>query len=365
MSSFINVNEKIMIPFQPVEIRFFEKETVTLNVFQRFILEAVQCGYTIEEMAVATQLTPKLFENELVRMVLQKLVDKTQEGFFLSDVSKNLLMVSECVDRLNNEEKKGCLDLITGDLQEYKLDEYCDDIGTSLWLFPKISEFDIDGISIEDNFEFFSKYINAFNDYSDEQIPKILSSIYIELNVRNRKKCYQDKECLRIPCLIGDYELSDIRGNASEEEINIEGQFYELCYSVKSESLDCKRDIIKSLLEIEKYDAELLSDKAVCLLNEYKLYQELLTEQKVCYFDTVSGNYSFEIKPFESKRKRKMNFKIPCRFSLTEDEKVKMYKEMEKRLNLPEGITLIEKECKELKYYISCNVEDLWRDIFV
>ena len=126
MSEYINVKKTIYVPLKPVIVKFHEKEEVELNAFQKFILEAVESNATVEQMVDATQLTKNVVESQLLQMEGQKLLVRKEDTIELSELSKNILMISKSVVALNDEKKIMCINLITNDIERYDANIYCD-----------------------------------------------------------------------------------------------------------------------------------------------------------------------------------------------------------------------------------------------
>lgn len=130
-------------------------------------------------MTNATQLTKNVIESEILHMESQKLLVRDGDYVALSELSKNILMISKSVKMLNAEKKILCFNLITGEIEGFDKN-IINDIGQDdLVMEGKIRSGEIVGISIEDNVSFFADYMSAFDGFSEEQIDKILSSIYL------------------------------------------------------------------------------------------------------------------------------------------------------------------------------------------
>ena len=177
MSEYINCKKNIYVPLKPVIVTFHEKEEVELNAFQKFILEAIEEDATLEQMTNATQLTKNVIESEILHMESQKLLVRDGDYVALSELSKNILMISKSVKMLNAEKKILCFNLITGEIEGFDKN-IINNIGQDdLVMEGKIRSGEIIGISIEDNVSFFADYMSTFDGFSEEQIDKILSSI--------------------------------------------------------------------------------------------------------------------------------------------------------------------------------------------
>ena len=132
-----------------------------------------------------------MIESELLYMESQKLLVRDGSCIVLSKLSKNILMISRSVEMLNAEKKILCINLITGKIEGFDKD-ILNDIGQDdLVMEGKIRSGEIVGISIEDNVSFFANYMSTFGEFSEEQIDKILSSIYAEFDEIDKKLVYK------------------------------------------------------------------------------------------------------------------------------------------------------------------------------
>ena len=219
MSEYINCKKNIYVPLKPVIVTFHEKEEVELNAFQKFILEAIEEDATLEQMTNATQLTKNVIESEILHMESQKLLVRDGDYVALSELSKNILMISKSVKMLNAEKKILCFNLITGEIEGFDKN-IINNIGQDdLVMEGKIRSGEIIGISIEDNVSFFADYMSTFDGFSEEQIDKILSSIYAEFDEIDKKLIYKLQEINKLPCMIWDDKL-EFEINAYDEGNN-------------------------------------------------------------------------------------------------------------------------------------------------
>ncbi len=62
VADYINVEKRIYIPLKPLTVNFHEKEEVELNVFHKFILEAIEENATLEQIEDVTQLKENVIE---------------------------------------------------------------------------------------------------------------------------------------------------------------------------------------------------------------------------------------------------------------------------------------------------------------
>ncbi len=283
MSEYINVEKKVYIPLKPVMVSFHEKEEVELNAFQKFILEAVEENATIEQMTDATQLTKNVIESEVLQMESQKLLVRKENFITLSELSKNILMISRTVEMLNDEKKVLCINLITRDIERYD-EDICYDIGQDdLVMKGQIRSGDIVGISIESNVSVFANYMSAFEGLSAEQIDKVLSSVYVEFDEIDKTIAYRQQEINKLPCLIGKDKLK------FEDNAYAEGKYSVITVEVSTDKVEKYEEQIKNVMQLYIDTPELLSDLGRGLLSEYEKCEDYNQEKLTFVYDHISG----------------------------------------------------------------------------
>lgn len=283
MSDYIDVEKKIYIPLKLVIVNFHEKEEVELNAFQRFILEAIEENATVEQMTDATQLTKNVIESEVLQMESQKLLVREGNSVVLSELSKNILMISRSVEMLNEEKKILCINLITGDIERYDKDIYYDTGQDGLVMEGKIRSEDVVGISIEDNVSFFEDYMSAFDKLSEEQIDKVLSSVYAEFNEIDKKIVYKQQDINKLPCLIGNGKLK------LEDNAYAEGKCSVIMVEVSTDKVEKYKEQIKNIMVLYTDTPELISDSGRDLVREYENCEDYNKEKLTFVYDHISG----------------------------------------------------------------------------
>ncbi len=283
MSEYINCKKNIYVPLKPVIVSFHEKEEVELNAFQKFILEAIEEDATIEQMINATQLTKNVIESEILHMESQKLLVRDGDYVALSELSKNILMISKSVKMLNAEKKILCFNLITGEIEGFDKN-ILNDIGQDdLVMEGKIRSGEIVGISIEDNVSFFADYMSTFDGFSEEQIDKILSSIYAEFDEIDKKLIYKLQEINKLPCLIGDGKLE------FESNVYAEGKYSVIAIEISTDKVEQYREQIENIMSLHTETPELISDLGRDLIREYENCLEYNKEKIIFVYDHASG----------------------------------------------------------------------------
>lgn len=283
VSDYIDVEKKIYIPLKLVIVNFHEKEEVELNAFQRFILEAIEENATVEQMTDATQLTKNVIESEVLQMESQKLLVREGNSVVLSELSKNILMISRSVEMLNEEKKILCINLITGDIERYDKDIYYDTGQDGLVMEGKIRSEDVVGISIEDNVSFFVDYMSAFDKLSEEQIDKVLSSVYAEFNEIDKKIVYKQQDINKLPCLIGNGKLK------LEDNAYAEGKCSVIMVEVSTDKVEKYKEQIKNIMVLYADTPELISDSGRDLVREYENCEDYNKEKLTFVYDHISG----------------------------------------------------------------------------
>ena len=355
MADYIDVEKRIYIPLKPLIVNFHEKEEVELNVFQKFILEAIEENATLEQIAEATQLTENMIEPEIMQMQRQNLLKK--DGT-LSEVSKNILMISRCVEMLNNEKKKLCINLITGELEEYDEDTYYN-AARNDWVIEGEASFeDISGINKEDKESILADSLSVLRGFTEEQIDKARSSVYVELNEIDKKIVYKQQEINKLPCLIGDNKLK------SEDKIYAEGKYSVITVEVSNDSLEKYWEQIELLKELHTYTPELISDFGKDLIKEYKQYEEYKNEKLTFAYDHTSGmirEEKYDVDAFPNKRAQ---LTLKAEKELDDKVKSQIFAAVKAKWKLDEKYQVKITDVKEESYKVGFCLEELRGDIY-
>lgn len=328
----------VYVPAQVMELRFSEKEDSTINPFQLLVLEAVEDGYSIQEIADATLLTVTAINAEISQLLSQKLLCMHDSNVSLSTLSRRLLFISRCVQRLNDKKTQVCINLITGEIQEYNetLVEECND-GSVFQLRPKIQKHEIDGIGIEDNASFFTKYLHAFDNLDDTDTDTLLSAVYVEF-LDTGKRIFQLQPVSHLPCLIGE-ETAEKKEPA---DICVSGILYQIPLSFKLELPGADHACLPYLPVLA--DAGFLSEKGMLVAKAISESQH--NGVMTVYYDCVSGCWQFNSPPDRyfyldhSHRGSKINLELPVLFDLTEDVRQNILNSAHDHWHLPDGLTL-------------------------
>lgn len=283
MSDYIEAEKVIYIPLKPVIVKFHEKEEVELNAFQNFILEAVEDGAVVEQMADATLLTKNVIESEILQMERQRLLIREGDALALSELSRDILMVARSVKMLNEERKVLCVNLVTGGIEGYE-EGVCRYAGKDvLILGEKIKPRDVDGINMEENIAFFADYMASFRNLPEEQIDKVISSIYAEFHESDEAMVYKRQEIRKLPCLTGNGRLK------LEGDLQAEGKSLVIMVKVSTDSVERYESQIRNAAELYSRAPELLSDSGRDLIAEYETCENCNKENLKFVFDCVSG----------------------------------------------------------------------------
>lgn len=361
MGRFTKYNGKIMLPIQIAKVKFYEKEDTSLNSFQNFLLEAIEQGSSIPQIVEATLLTQNVIATEIMQMVSQRLLIKEDGSILLSDLSKKILMVSRCVKKLNGEHKKVCINLINGEMEEYdtkKIQGTKDE--SAVYLTPKISEGDIDGISIEENISFFSSYMDTFHEYDEKQIESVLESVYVEFDISDKEKGYESYSIAFLPCVLEEDELDEMPDSENDDMIKAKGLIYKISYSVKSKMVELNENIIPSLIQIGRMDAKLLSEKGMDVIEKYNEFKEFEQKDLVCYLDSVSCAYGFQRPDLLNKKRMKTNMELPVLHTMTSGLKDFLLERLKEYFCIPDDLIICEADCLSEEYIVECSLGNLW-----
>ncbi len=358
MKRYIDFGKEVLIPIQIVEVAFCEKEEISLSAFQNFILEAIELGNGINQIVEATLLTKNVVETEIVQMISQKLLVQDEETVSLSELSKKILMIARCVRSLNREKKYVCINLMTGDIEAFeneKMIDYKDD--SSLFLFPKISERDIDGISLEENTSFFGNYMDSFAEMNENDIETVLASVFVEFKAVGKRK-FMKKVLSKIPCAIG----GEVIQSKGENPIIAKGLLYKIGYEVESEIVKSNQSVLSELITINNKDSDLISDKGHHVLELHEKCMNYNRQSFICFYDAISGRFQFEPPKDLISRKMKFNFQLPLLNDISAQAKECIINELRERYNIIDDFSIKEVFCEDEYYSIECELFDLWRD---
>lgn len=362
-SSYTAYTGKILLPIQVVEVRFCEKEEVSLNPFQEFLLEAIEQDCSVSQIVDATLLTSYAIESEITQMISQKLL-KRDGGFVeLSELSRKILMVSRCVRQLNAEKKKACIDLITGVIENFddRDTEKSDDL-SGLEIRPKLLQEEIEGISIEENTDFFRNYMHTFDQMTDEAIDAVLSSVYIDLHIMG-EKLHRARPIVKLPCLIGPLpcRLGDV-GAEMPDLLFARGRLCKITYSLKSALAEENSSILSQLLDVAEHNAALLSDKGKEIVNAYQECGLFGREDLVCYYDYVSGDFQPGQPGGSESARSKTDFELPVCVEMTDNRQKAMMEKVAEYYGIPDGMFLEEARVIDESYVVSGALSDLLGD---
>ncbi len=357
MSDYIEVEKKIYIPLKPVTVKFHEKEEVELNAFQYFILEAVEDHATVDQMIEATQLTKNVIESELLHMENQKLLTREGGIVVLSELSKNILMISRTVEMLNEEKKIMCVNLISGDMEGYEEEIYQVE-EKELVLREKIRSNDVVGINIEDNVSFLADYMSAFDKLTEEQIDTVLSSVYVEFYDTDKKVIYKERKVYKLPCLIGDDQLT------FEENVYAEGKCSVITLKASTDQVEKYEGQIESVLQLYTDAPELFSDLASDLVKEYRYCEKCNKDNLTFVYDHESGRISEKIYDTTEPLNKRTQLMLKSEKKIDADVEKQIFTVAKEKWKLDEKYFVKITSIKEQNYKIGFCLEELGGDIY-
>lgn len=331
---FVRNETAVYVPYLKVTVKFFEKEEVSLNAFQKFLLEAIIEGASIQQIMDSTQLTKNVVELELLQMETQKLIYSEGSKYFVTDISKKIMMISKTVDALSSQENSFCVNLITGEIEKIDDSIFCMPEKNAYILRQKI--LNLDGISIYDNMDFFAENIETFSKLETEEIQTVLSSIYAEFSALKEETnqnifYYKKRNLIGLPCLIGEEKIDGINQEAS---ILIEAMCNLISFSFTTESLEKYADILPTINELNTRYPELISDEAKRILHDELLCESYNKNTKKFIYDCTSGNYRLSNEITINSVKRKAQLVVGEINPLNEDVKKEMVNKIKDMLEI-------------------------------
>lgn len=331
---FVRNKTVVYAPYLKVEVKFFEKEEVSLNAFQKFLLEAIVEGASIQQIMDATQLTKNVVESELLQMETQKLIYSEGSKYFVTDISQKIMMISKTVTTLNSEENAFCVNLITGEIEKRDDSIFCVPEKDAYILRQKI--LNLDGISIEDNMDFFAENIEILSKLETDEIQTVLSSIYAEFSALKEGTnqtivYYKKKNLVGLPCLIGE-EIFDVINQ--ETSIMIEAMCNLISFSFTTESLEKYANVLKTINELNTRYPELISDEAKKVIHDERLCESYNKNAKKFIYDCTSGKFRLSNEIDVISGKRKAQLVIGEINPLNEDVKMEMVNKIKDMLEI-------------------------------
>lgn len=267
---FVNAMKYVCVPYMRITAKFVVKEDFELNAFQLLIIDSLNEDATIDQMTVATQLTRNVIEAELIQLEAQGLVARDNDTYVLTELSKRILFVSQKVEEMNAEKNQMCINLITGDIDSYDENKFSQPYDGDIVL--KHRNLNLDGISIEDNMEFFSEKMESLKECDGQQKEIVLSSMYVELYQYRGEDSqgifYERLMTKYIPCLAGDLMLDE---SDRDKDLTVEGCVQRVSFSFSFNGQEQYQDILPDLEKINKIHPNMLSGEAHNVLDLYTL----------------------------------------------------------------------------------------------
>lgn len=281
-------------------------------------------------------------------------------------------MILRCLEILNNEKKKLCINLITGELEEYNEDIYCN-TGESDWVMEGDTGLgDISQIRTEDKESILADSMSVFNALSEEQIDKIRSyavvdlneinkvhsSVYVELNETDEKIVYRQQEINKLPCLIGDNKLK------GEDNIYAKGKYSVITVEVSNDSLEKYSEKIEPLKELYTDTPELISDFGKDLIKEYKQYGGCKNEKLTFAFDHTSGMIGKEKYDADAFPDKRTQLTLKAEKEIDDKVKSRIFATVKEKWKLDEKYQVKIADVKEKNYIVGFCLEELKGDIY-
>ncbi len=354
MSTYTPFDGTVLVPVQVVQLKFTEKEDISLNPFQNLILEAIEDGCGVEQIAEATLLDAYVIETEIAQLVTQKLLERQGDCIALSELSQKLLLVSRCVQRLNQEQALVCINLVTGAVEAYDRERLVQKGGSdALELRPKVRKQELDGISIEENIVFFQTYLHTFDTMEPEQVDAVLSSVYVEF-IHVGERSFRVQSVSRLPCLISDRDSRDADGQAPAVPFWTQGYLCRAVFSVKSALPEVGDDLLTRLPTLA--GAGLLSEKGMRLADAVDACEK--RGAMTAYYDYTSKALQFGDPPVDGGAHR-VDLELPPPHGPAPDDLERFAAEARSYFDLPPELALTV-TCSDSAYIVCGDLEKLW-----
>lgn len=307
--------------------------------FTKFILWSLSEGYTINDIDMTIELGDFVVIEEINYLCNIGFLIDSGERYTLTENGKMYLSLIKTVEYVNTLELNVLINCYTGEVQKYNGVIFCKDSITAEYqkLPEAVSRQFFYNLNYSNSREFlFNNYENLFNELNESQIKSINVGLICEKEIHYIKYTLEE-----IPSISIDYS-SMLNGAPC---LLLSRSYLKNNYKIFDERIENYRNVIPTLMMIDKFENGLLSDKALDFISYYNEEKQLNQEELVFFLDMYSGEtvdsvvnniakhikvavqlpeYHFEIKDEHITNKVKIN-DFHYRLSMTNTEVKKTY----------------------------------------
>lgn len=338
---------RLSFPIKQANVRISSGWLNRLDTFTKFVFKMIVKGHGEEEIQSVTKLQKHLIIEEIHRLQDWGLIEN---NYKLTNLGKNYDVLLEIIEDFNNEEPTFYINLFNGQVILEKKEFVSE---------PK-------GIKMKSNVTWVQTQGANFNNVQEQFIQTYLFthplSGYLSLEAIEAFDIWLEIE-RDTPTM---YYLKTIKSLADLPHSQSKRQIDDLLVQLKVPSLKVKfdhvdlikhRTVLSTLIQLEKYDASLISDDAQRLLQLNDQYiTELKHEEKVYYWNPLNNHFTIK---FEDQTKVQTNsFKITA----TCPPPTKLFiKEVSE--DLPEGFKVFVENIDEKIYTIHACSRELLEEL--
>lgn len=349
-------------PVIKAEMSINSEEVSELSLFSKLIIWAVGKGYSKAEIADITSMPPLIIEDEVAYLSKIGLVEVLSQSIALTEFGYSYYVKIESVESFNERKEKVLINCVSGEILKNTLNviEKWEITGNGLIMNSRIITDLYGNLNPSNSKEFLIENYELFPLSPEE---KLLLDVSLKLLFEKEKikRQYMHYEVNYVPFLLHNGILNQV--NVEELQPRKELPVFEETHSllpfmypvqkgklkITNLLLDSYRNLLSTLVKMEQFDNELISDKARLLIHMYKQEQKIQNLlMNDIYFDQVSGIMATALSPEYRKEK---NIRNEVEVLPNYDSKDILYKDFSKIIENLIGID-IEKEDWNLQYIV-------------
>lgn len=324
---YVNLKKKqvIKLPVAEAEFKINTADTKNLNEYTYYLLSVLKEEKTIDYIADIVKFKRNQIENELRSLEKYELVQNKGEDYTLTDIGYNVVYTIDEAKKFNLRNEKVLIDKYSEAILNYNDDLKV--IEGKPHRFAKDKYKNISPVNSKSYFE--KKYLDNFDYIDSEEIDielKLGKEYWIEVEA-SCVRCLINKKDVKGIISVGNSIVSEIGEISMLDEILEEcdkdrirsllcrGVVYKVKIDIRDKKLDKYRSMLENLNQLNKFDNELLSDKAIDIL--YRAIKEEKVQEnitKYIYIDSISGVYTNE-NNFENSKVRGSVIDLTSNFS--------------------------------------------------
>lgn len=276
----------VYVPVRDVEVLCHSKILDDLGEFTRFVIWAIGSGYSEEKIKEIIMLDEVIVDDALEELEKWKFAKK-EKSWELTNAGQEYFALIKCMDRLEQRNFFGCIELFTGqielDVEKETLFEKNKLPPEAICLEVKVAQVLFQNDNYENSLELIKKKLQE----SELLEKKYMSSLYTTLKFPGKEIKYR-KYTLNSYSAIDD--MSMLRTHNS---FMVAIPIVKLTYKKKYQALDPYRSVLETLKQLKLYEQslpyiqKLLTTTAIEIVNAYE--KELEEPLIQLYIDEYAG----------------------------------------------------------------------------